>query len=239
MRLNLKALGLALVAALAMSAVAASAAQAANGKFRAQNNVEAVAKGAQEVGEGIDNYFEATAGEKVTCTTATYQATLKEADTTLTVTPHYAGCSKGGTGVSVTLNGCHYLFHTSGTTVDGDTPGTADVVCPSGKEIVIAGPFGICKDHIVPQTGLTGVTFTNVANGDVTVDVDITNQIHYTHEDNTFCPWTAGGTETRTDGDFVSSVLMEGFVDAGGTSAGPTSGIGTYNTGNALNIEVS
>ena len=242
MRVNLKALGLALVAALAMSAVVASAAQAAQAKFTAVGNVEAVAKGSQEA--EVPNYFEGTpTGEKIECTTATYQATLKESSPTITVTPHYSGCAKsnpsGGspTAVSIALNGCHYVFHTVGTTTAGETTHlTADVVCPPEVTgISISGPFGICVDHIEPQTGLTGVTATNKT-GKVTVDVNIQNQIDYDHTDTAFCPWTA--TETRTDGDFVSSVLLTGYKHKGGLEAGPTGANTTYKAGTEVGIHV-
>jgi hypothetical protein len=241
MRVNLKALGLALAAVLVMSAVAASAAQAEISDFTA-DKYPVVVKGEQE---GDENYLEATPEEQLTCGVAEYQATLTQAVTTLTVTPHYAECKKNGeTAVSVALNGCHYLFHTHGTTVEGDTPGTADVVCPEEKEITVSGPFGICVDHIPPQAGLGGtsgeVTFTNVpATGHVTVDVDITDTVHVKHTDTAFCPWTA--SETIEDGNFVSTVTMKGFEDeTEGLITGPTGAETTYhaNEEKPVNIDV-
>jgi hypothetical protein len=241
MRITLKALGLALVAALAMSVFAAGAAQAESTEFTAEGEVASVAKGSQE--EGQANYFEGTSEEKVECSTADYQSTLGAGSTTITVTPHYSGCSKGGTGVSVTLNGCHYIFHTPTTETHGEEttqiPATSDVVCPEGNSITISGPFGICVDHIEPQAGLEGVTFTNIENAEgdqVTVDVNIKDQIAFNHTDTAFCPWTA--TETRTDGDFVSSVLMTGYTDPNELTTGPTGEETTYKEGTRIGIHV-
>jgi hypothetical protein len=185
----------------------ASAAQAEKANFEA-DDYPAVAKGEQE---GDENYFEITPhgnASKTECSTAVYNATLSEASDTLTVTPHYSGCSQ-----TVRVNGCYFSFETSGTTVDGVTEGTADVVCPKDKNenkttIEVVGPFGICEVHVEGEVhgadsganqNLEGITFKNVANGDVTVEVDIKTQIDY--------------IETYEDGNFVSNVLMEGFTD--------------------------
>ena len=240
MRVNLKALGLALVAALAMSAVAASAVHAV-GDFTAAS-YPAVAKGSQEGkhGEG-KNYFEITnkVEERVECETATYQATQSAETTVLTVTPHYAGCTKNGTSVSIALNGCYFKFETTGTDAKGNTTGTADVVCPvSTGAITIRGAFGICEVHVPGEVhsatsghnqNLAGVTFTNVANGDVTVDVDITGKVQYIETDTSFCPFgSESNGVTQSNGNFVSSVLMQGYVDKGGLTEGST-GKTTYN----------
>jgi hypothetical protein len=247
MRVNLKALGLALVAAFAMSAVVAAAAQAENGQFTA-DEYPAIAKGFQETGE--ENYFEGTPEEKVKCGTADYQATLEEHSTEITVTPHYDECEKvpGNTAVNVTLNGCHYVFHTHGTTNEsGETPGTADMVCPNkDDEITISGPLGICVDHIEQKSGMEGVTFTNKTPSThdeetgttkpyVTVDVHI-EEIPYTHTDTPLCPWTA--TETREDGTLVTTVKMKGYEDEGGLIEGATGAETTYNAGSQIGIDI-
>ena len=247
MRVNLKVLGLALVAALAMSAMTASAAQAI-GEFEA-DAYPAVAKGNQE---GPENYFEITSdathknGSQTICESAVYNATLSAPSNVLRVTPHYSGCNQ-----TVRVNGCYFDFTTHGTDGSGNTTGTVDVVCPGETTIEVVGPFGICEVHIQgEETGvakgknqnLTGITFTNAVNGDVTVDVNITTQIHYTETDTAFCPFGSGST-TRTDGNFVSKVLMKGFKHAGtenhpttaGTAAHP---VLTYKAGVDTDISV-
>lgn len=246
MRGNLKALGLALLAAFAMSAVAASAAHGTTAKFTAAE-YPAVATGAQE-GQptNSDNYFEATPNRKTECHVATYEATLAAASTELTVTPHYTQCSSSILDVTVDLNGCHFTFKTGAIHSTTEVTGTATVNCAEGKEITItAGGAPTCIIHIpgdntVPgspkNVNLTGVTFTNIANGDVTVDVDITNQIHYTDTDTQpiLCPFM--GESTNANGSFRSTVLVEGFKETkhGTNSTGNTS----YEHGAAVNIDV-
>jgi hypothetical protein len=233
MRPNVKALGLAFVALVAIGALAGSAAHASNAKFTAAE-FPAVAKGVQE---GTENYFEWTPGHKVECSTATYQATLGAAGPSLTVTPHYAGCREGRT---ITLNGCHFAFETAGTEKNGATPGTADVICPSGKTIEIKGAFGICELHIQGSAdgknqNLKGVTFTNVANGDVTVDINFEG-IHYTETDTSFCPYEGNTTETTAK--LVNKVLISGFLDSGKTEPHTTTNVNTYVAGPAVNVHV-
>jgi hypothetical protein len=244
MSIRLKALGLALVAALAMSAVTASAAQAERAEFTAEGGVPAVVKGEQE---GTVNYFERTPGEKIDCNTVDYQATLEEPNTTITVTPHYAECEKGGTGLSTALNGCHYVLHTVGTTTEvGEeeiTHAATDIVCPEEEAIEIKGPFGICVDHILPQTGLGGLTITNKLADEttpkpyMTIHIDITKEITYYHEDTAFCPWE-GPSAHREDGNFVSTVIMKGYEDLNELVEGPTGPETTYKEGNEVGIHV-
>jgi|SRR5215204_3090541 len=233
MNRKIKALGLALVAVIAMSALSASAASAAD-EFTAAA-YPALAKGSQE---GATNYFEATPGNKTECKVATYQGTLAAASKTITVTPHYAECTAAGLPTTIHLNGCDFLFHTTGTNASNNVIGTADVVCPVGGTIEIT-VGSVCQVHVKPQTGLTGVTFKNVANGDVTVEVDITNQIKYVDTDtpsSLFCPFT-NHTFEGANGSFVSNVLLEGFEDSGLTT-GPTGANTTYKEGPTRNIDV-
>lgn len=232
MRGNIKTLGLALVAVLAMSAVAASAAQAlTQAKFTA-DAYPAVIKGAQE---GTENFLEATAGRKTECKTATYQATLTEASTELTVTPHYAECEASGVGTTVDLNGCDFRFTAGTNTSAEDSHGSADIVCPGPIKSITVTTF-TCTVHIPAQNGLTGVTFTNKSASTVTVDVDITNQIKYTETDGFLCPFE-GNTE-GSDGDFVSKVTVHGFKDGQPQAHPTTEGVTTYGTGAATAIDV-
>jgi hypothetical protein len=245
MKSYLKALGLALVAALAISALAAGAAQAENATFTAEK-YPAVAKGEQEGPEDHSvevgrNYFEITPdenheGERFECDTAQYQATLTDASHKLTVTPHYDSCTLGGTTANIALNGCHFEFETHGTEVEGDTPGTAALRCPAEESITISGPLGICVSHVGEQEELEGITFTNKESGDVTVHVEVTTEIKYTHTDTVFCPWEGGGT--ASDGGFVTDVTMEGFEDTEELVEGPTGPETTYGTDKSLKIDL-
>jgi hypothetical protein len=249
MRGKLKTLGVALVATLAVSAVVASAAMA-TAKITASDGVyplvltghqEAKAEGGGSVpGE---NFFESTPGNKVHCTTATYESTVAAAAnaTTITVTPHYAGCTatpSGGGSVNATvdLNGCDYTFSALTWTAAGDTThGTAQVDCTDPNQTITV-TIATCQIHIKPQhigdtphpnpTIEKPITFTNKAAGGstlhpyVTVDVDATT-VHYLETDGFLCPFS--GDTTGTEGRFKSTVVLKGYADSG-THSHPTTG---------------
>jgi hypothetical protein len=237
MKSKLKALGLALVAVFAMSAVMATAAQATQAQFTAAE-YPAVGTGHIE-GAVTANYFQITGagGEKIHCSTVTYEATLAAASTKLTVTPHYNGCTTGsGVGSTVDLNGCDYVFVAGTKTSTVDSHGSVEIVCPAGNSIQVTSG-GICTTDIGPQTITSGITYTNVGNGDVTVDVDITGKIKYTETDqNFFCPNTNG--HVTSDGNFVSNVLLTGFKDLGTQASPVTTGASQVKEGAAVNIDV-
>jgi hypothetical protein len=138
-----------------------------------------------------ENFVESTPGNRYHCTTATYESKVAAASTTITVTPHLAGCTatpSGGGLVNMTLdlNGCDFTFSALAWTAAGDTThGTAQIDCPTGT--TITGTIATCQIHINPQhlgdtphEGSTErpITFTNKPVGggtnhpDVTVDLD-------------------------------------------------------------------
>ncbi len=239
MRGNLKALGLALLAAFAMSAVMASAAQATPAQFTA-DAYPAVGTG-KEVA-GTVNKLESTAGTSISCGNVIYEATQGEASTELTVTPHYTSCeTNSGIGVTVDLNGCHYKF-TAGTKAAHGSTGSVHIICPTGTEITVTAAG--CTIHVPPQT-LNGVTYTNEVNGDVKVDVNI-NTLTTTETDHSAFLCFFGATEIHvTNGLFQSTVLFECFKDLGNHS-GTTDNPGTnhdtkttYTEGAATDCSIS
>jgi hypothetical protein len=224
MRIDLKALGLALLTAFAMSAVVASAAQATS-KFTA-SAYPTVLTGTQE-GATAENYFQTTDGYRVHCPSGNvkYQATVTEDSTSITVTPHFddtqsSQCvTTSGIEASSTthLNGCHFVISALTNTSATDTHGSAQLVCPTGTEITITTVT--CVNHIPPQTINSGITFTNIPGGGatpedyITVDVDVQNQITYTETDAFLCPFN-GNTHAGT-GDFKATIMVKGYVDNG------------------------
>jgi hypothetical protein len=250
MRGNLRALGLALLAAFAMSAVIASATQATPNTQFTTSEYNSVIYGAQE-GTPPDgtNFLETTPGRKTECHVAEYEATLTAATSALTVTPHYAGCVASGVSTNVDLNGCHYKF-APGTAVDTTTVtgGKVDIICPAGKDIKVTIGPGICEIHVPAQTGLTnttagvsGVTYTNEGVGAasfVTIDVNV-NNLTYTETDTPssfLCPFTAHTTHAST-GVFRSEVKVSAFKDSGNdlTAAGQTTpGTTIYTRGDPI-----
>jgi hypothetical protein len=150
---NLKALGLALVAAFAMSAVAASMASAQQGTWTSDGPVTLTVS---ETGVNT-NYFEAF-GLKVQCpgTTWTGHKVLTHAETTAgtkhtlipngateaTLTPKFVNCIIPGLNwpATVTMNGCDINLKVGETTPAGtaNTYGvSASLKCPPGQEVTL------------------------------------------------------------------------------------------------------
>jgi hypothetical protein len=220
---NLKALGLALVAVCAMSAFAASAAQATAGSFSWDSGTTKL--DANGVGEQI---FELTAGT-VKCNTVTgstkVSGTGAESVTSETITYTDAGKEdkcRGpfGTEPKIEMNGCQYRFN-AGTTVasapNGHTTGTVDIVnCTNvDKSITVNAPG--CIVHIQEQNGLGPVTYKTAKNGsfeDVTVEAAVTN-IKYTHT-GFLC-----SNGSATNGKYTGNATITG-TNAGGTATNAT-----------------
>jgi len=186
---NLKALGLALIAVLAMSALVASAASAHTpAKFT-------VGKEKSEIvgEETVKNNFKVT-GVETTCEevnfTGTTPAGTVEAETQ-TITPSYKKCTAEsifGT-IEVTVTGfaageCDYRLNANE---------TADLECAAGKEVTVDA--ATCTIHVPPQKGLGKITFTTgLTEGrhDLTVHVELT-KVKTNHTDGFGCPLPSGG----------------------------------------------
>jgi hypothetical protein len=206
---NLKALGTALMAVVALGAVFASASQAASltaPPYPASLTAE------QESGQV--NKFVA-GGLTVECKKATFTGTITAATSTPSATPTYEECETSlGTKAPIDTNGCSYQFHV--TAGSGDTfTGTVDVVCPPEKDITVTA--GLCTIHIKPQTGLNGITYTNITSAeankdDVTIDV-VSNNIHAVITNVFGCPTEGPFPKTVTNAEYVSKVTVRGFND--------------------------
>jgi hypothetical protein len=157
---KLGVLGLALVAVFAMSAMLASAAQAA--KFESGTGTYPTTVTGEQIsgpvtGVTVAKHEFKTALGVVKCTPSSFTGTLTAASSELTVAPTYGnttagtGCTVAGVaGPVVHMNGCDYLF-TAGTIAAGVTPIATHIVCPEGKHIVITIVAG-CELTIFPQT---------------------------------------------------------------------------------------
>jgi len=202
---NLKALGLALVASFAMSAVVASAASAEAYSFKA-DTVPTTLTGNQHAGNDV---FTTDTGT-VSCNIATYEGTQTVTPTnSVTVKPSYGECRAFGLfNVPIHVNGCEYKF-TAGTKVSGNYEGTVDIVCPTGKFIEVTAPG--CLVTVGAQNNLGKVTYTNIGIGatkEVTVDVNITGLAYEEHRP----PFgiCTNNTVPQTDGTYVGAGLVTG-----------------------------
>jgi hypothetical protein len=207
---NFKALGVVVAAILAMSAVVASAAQAA--EFKAGAYPAALTAKAEPPPNGSQRLI-TTAGT-VTCDTVTGTATLSgPASSVLTKSITYTDSALAvegkkdtctgplGSQPVIEMHGCQYRFNVAG---------TVDIVCPAGEVIVVNGG-GLCTVEIGSQSGLSKVTYTNIVEGGVervTISPNITN-ISYKHHG--LC-----GTGSGTTGSYTGAVIVTatcgGFV---------------------------
>ncbi len=195
-----KTLGLCLVAVFAMSAVAATAAQAE--KFTSASYAASIT--GEQIG-ALPNEFEVT-NAGVECGTATFSGTLAAASETLTITPNYQNCLVGGSiPATVDMNGCDYLFHATGVKT-----ASVDVVCPTTAggvtdKIVITVPATGCEIQVPEQNSLSTLHIHVEAGiGDVRVTVKV-GKISYSQ--NAKCP---GGVESEKTGIYNGEVTLKG-----------------------------
>jgi hypothetical protein len=168
--------GLALIAALAFAAVGASAAGATNftaSKYTTQFTGESA--------KGNDTFV--TEGGRVECK-AHYQGTMPSASESQTVEASYTECKAFGfLSATVTMNGCDYVFYTSG---------KVDLTCPGFESIVIKA--STCTVTLKSQPGLEGVGISNVWNG-ITVWAGIKGIDYSVTQDGIGCPFNGIGTK--------------------------------------------
>ncbi|HMJ72166.1 MAG TPA: hypothetical protein VK471_02250 [Solirubrobacterales bacterium] len=197
---NLKALGLALLAIFATSAVAASAASA-NPQFFSEME-DTTLTGSQ--GLAMANILTTDLGE-LKCNVARFDGTMEPAETTtLTLKPTYEECKQAGENAVVTLHGCSYLFHLGENTETFEAK--MDIECPDGEKIVIDTPE--CATTIPPQAGLGEVKFTNegaAATRAIVADLKI-GGIDYV-EHGAGCP---NETVTTNNGTYTGLITVKG-----------------------------
>jgi hypothetical protein len=219
---NLKALGLALVAVFALSAVAASAAYAEGvSELTPQSNQHVIITGHQE-----KVIYKTAAGQEVTCEKITYDGTINGNTATLTLEPTYSSCHttfpKFPT--TITMNGCDYLIHGQLTKPAGTFQASTDIVCPSPGgvestiEVHIYSNVGhtelLCTATIKGQTGLTTITIRNTAGtpDDVTLESNLTGIQATSHQ--ALCGQkTVWQNTTSTGGITVEAYSTTGFPE--------------------------
>lgn len=170
---KLSAFGLALLAALTVSAMTASAAGASPNPTWTPTEGPTTLHGVQLPNEGPGKTNALTlpgVGQEIVCTTTTLDGltTLFGPAPEVQFTPTYAGCQTQNGWVTITHNECRKRFYHL-TTVPGTAhyTTTAELVCPPGQQIEIhtyidAGHnFSVCTIDIPPQTFNGAFTVTN------------------------------------------------------------------------------
>ena len=219
---NLRALGLALLAAMAMTAVAAQAASAH--EFTSASNSTVL------TATGTNHVFNAN-GVEIKCHAFFKGTQTGVAADTITVHPIYNNeaktCETPIGKAQIDTKVCDYIFESD--TVGGDAPVT--VSCAAGHSIKITGTA--CTITVGSQTPGNGVTFANGV-GDVNVTATATG-IHYTTSGGLGCA-LPGLPLTGTNGTYTGTATVQGFLDLG-TSGTQTNGF-TYSEGPPTNISV-
>jgi hypothetical protein len=199
---NFKALGLALVAVFAMSAVVASAAQA--NQFSSAGNVSVAISAAQSTTHKFT-----VDGSSVTCTTATFASTgeVSSPSKTVKVHPTYSGCTAFGfVGATVTTTGCDYILAV-GTKITENVSynGSIELTCETGKKITISAG-GVCEATVSGPQTFTGITYTNES-GKVTAAANVTGIKTVKTKDGFGCPFSGTG---EVNASYTGNTLASG-----------------------------
>jgi hypothetical protein len=231
MNRNLKALGLALAVAFAMTAVLASGAQAIKVTV---GSSPAWLTGDQHV---THEFKLANNGPVLDCTTVALHATVKNNDETVTVIPTYSGCTaKVGTETlkaTVTMNDCDYLLH-GGTEVSSTTfkDIEVDIVCPTGNVIEVhiykkephEAANELCTLTVPSQVNKKGIE-SHVISGtpnDLTLTLNVANVT--VNRDGSLLCGVAANTATYTGASTVKAFKDLGGTVSNGTITGLTEG---------------
>lgn len=152
---NFKSLGLALVAVLALSAVVASSASAV-GKFTSAAGYPQTLV-TEDTGE--EDVF-IVSGNTLTCANEQFTGELTGASSELKVTPDYVNCKTKGAAfnnVTVTDNGCYFVFTVTTTVATDHDSGNVHIKCPIGQKIEI---HHYSSEHNHKVTGASSCTVT-------------------------------------------------------------------------------
>jgi hypothetical protein len=190
MILNLKVLGLALVAVFATSALIVSAAQATNAAFEADSTtVNAKYKIEQDGNTETGLQTIETEFGNIECQTFTGNGTVAKKATEVTFNDvHYTGhqfqpestaCEAFGLEAEINFNSCALKFLAGTLLAPGESTGTLDLECPENRKIEI-NAAGLCTVFIPAQNGLSHVIFHQVNPGGtaksyVTAEATLTN----------------------------------------------------------------
>jgi hypothetical protein len=201
---KLKALALALLAALALTAVMASAAMAEKGftSSLANPTLHGEQEGNHEWTASASSGFGGMA-----CATVTFLGTGPGTfSTSQTITPTYAGCEDSfGRTVDVVTNSLHYIFTVTGTDEGGTPIGNVHVTGHIQLTTTTGGTH--CTTTISAEQTQGGVTWHNLSG---------TNSIRITSATSETISTTSGGffacgisNGEHTDGEYTGNTVME------------------------------
>jgi hypothetical protein len=192
---NLKTLGVALCAVLALSAFVASAASAVS--YTAAS-YPTTGTGESPVG---NDTFKTEAGN-VECKSH-FEGTLTAASTSLTVKAKYTECKAFGfASATVSMGSCHYLFtegkflESTETKTVHDYTSVVHVICTKETEPITISA-STCKATVGGQSpGGHGILTVTTAKEDVAVRAAVTGIKYTVTEDGFLCPFNGTGAKT-------------------------------------------
>ena len=227
MNLNLRALGLALLAMFTFGAVAASSAFAVD-HFTAEKEKAVITSTVSENFVTTLTNEKGETAQKVACKTSKFSGTFVTSATTVTVFPTYKGtinkevdenhCTTTGGKIEVELNGCDYDLTGETTKEDKKAVGkdaVFSITCPKEKEITYKTNLG-CTLHIPEQTPTEGgVVYTNITHlGKKAIEVTATvTGITYTST-GALCG-AAGIPSEGNNTDLTATMILTCYEDLG------------------------
>ncbi len=212
---NLRVLGLAVMAVLAVSALWASVAAAHTPATFTSKSTNTTLTAEQE-----NNQLFQAGGQQITCKEARFEATTSNQEVQeVTFQPKETTAKAGEVGygactfgvkVQVKMNGCDYLFTANN---------QVHIQCPAGKEIEFEGSFiGIkCLVKIPAQGPRSLVTYKNIGTGtteEITVEANVQG-----------ITYTAQGSGCKEQGEkqngvYTGNAVATGEVDGNTTHTG-------------------
>ncbi len=220
MKRNLKVLGVALVAVLAMSAIAASASMASTPRVTTAEYPSTI----EASQTGTVNELTLEGGRKVTCEIAKYTSEYTKAQSeaatwSVEFTPVYENCTAtilgNVTDATVTVNGCKITANSETTVSTTEQEGKGNVNCPGSAKIEIhvwqthakhlANETALCTYLIGHQTNNVGPAKGKlVSSTELELNVEIASGIEVTRSTGTVTNCGAasqsGGLKTKVKG---------------------------------------
>jgi outer membrane lipoprotein-sorting protein len=232
---NLKTLGIALMAVVVLGAVAASAASAAQDKFRTTAGAEAHLTYEADP-DAKTQYFQFSTADPdhfFSCNKITGKATVKDQATEITTTPTYEECTATSlktnpteeTKVSafVEFTTCDYNFLANTTTGNptGGEHANVQIKCTTpGDEIHTKVTALKLKCITIPEQEIKhAVRYNNTETGGIKeITIEWTpHGIKVTTENSVACPTEGGVTKVHENGLYTGKVTLKGYKDAAHT----------------------
>lgn len=175
---HIKLLSRATIVVVALSAVTASAAGAA--QFTSSSYPTSITAASSEGNEVF-----ATEAGSLSCLNGHFAGTMSEPSPTITITPTFTSCSGWSfMEATVTMNGCDFIFHATG---------VFDLECSGSNKVVIVA--GTCEVQVGTQTGLVGIDLTN-SGANIMSQATVGGIAYTVTKDGFFCPFSGTGNKT-------------------------------------------